>query len=77
MQTACVDTGATDMAYDTRCYDLAEIFLEDEPHLNTEKRRDALAQWIQHAIESFIETARENYEPPDPPDFEGGFAPNH
>lgn len=65
------------MSYDTKCYDLAEAFLEDEPALNNESHRKALAQEIQNAIESFIEDARRNYEPPDPPGFEGGFAENH
>lgn len=63
--------------YDSRCYDLAETFLEDTPHLNTESRRDELATMIQQQIESFIEYEQSNYEPPDPPGFEGGFADNH
>lgn len=41
--------------YDQKCYDLAEAFLSDEPHLNTEKYRDLLAKEIQQAIEDFIE----------------------
>lgn len=53
------------MAYDTKCYDLAEAFLEDEPSLNTEARRKALAQVIQTAIEEEIDWMRDNYEPPD------------
>lgn len=53
------------MAYDTKCYDLAEAFLEDEPHLNTEWRRDMLAQVIQTAIQDFITCEQDNYEPPD------------
>jgi len=65
------------MSYDVKCYDLAEAFLEDEPHLDTEKRRSELAQIIQTAIEDFISTEQSNCEPPDPPGFEGGFAANH
>ena len=65
------------MAYDTKCYDLAEAFLEDSPHLNTERRRDELAQLIQSIIEAFIGYEQDNYEPPDPPGFEAGFAENH
>jgi len=65
------------MAYDNRCYDLAETFLEDEPHLNNESRRAELAQCIQDAIENFIRFEEANYEPPDPPGFEAGFADNH
>ena len=65
------------MAYDTKCYDLAEAFLEDEGGLNTETRRKELAQVIQDAIETEIRHMQRNYEPPDPPGFEGGFAENH
>jgi len=54
------------MAYDQRCYDLAEVFLDDSPHLNTERRRDELAQLIQSTIESFISYEESNYEPPRP-----------
>lgn len=63
--------------FDTKCYDLAEAFLEDEPHLDTEKRRNELAQIIQTAIEDFIASEQNNYEPHDPPGFEAGFAANH
>ena len=35
------------------------------------------AQEIQTAIESWVNEARKNAEPPDPPGFEGGFAKNH
>lgn len=65
------------MAYDVKCYDIAEAFLGDEPHLDTEKRRSELAQIIQTAIEDFISSEQSNYEPADPPGFEGGFAANH
>lgn len=53
------------MAFDTKCYDLAEAFLEDEPHLNTEGRRNELAQLIQTTIDDFIACERGDYEPPD------------
>lgn len=65
------------MAYDTKCYDLAEAFLEDTPHLNTEKNRDELAQLIQTTIEDQVQHLERNYEPADPPGFEAGFAANH
>lgn len=65
------------MTYDTKCFDLAEAFLEDQPHLATEKRTDRLAARIQEAIEEWIAHEQSNYEPPDPPGFEGGFAANH
>jgi hypothetical protein len=42
------------MAYDTKCFDLAEAFLEDEPTLQTENKKKALAQTIQTAIEEWI-----------------------
>lgn len=70
-------TSAPTISYDSRCFDLAAAFLEDEMHLFTEKNNVALAQVIQDAIEEFIAGARDNYEPPDPPGFEGGFAANH
>ena len=44
----------TDMAansFDHKCYDLAEAFLEDTPHLNTVTRRMALAALIQFTID--------------------------
>lgn len=42
------------MSYDTRCYDLAALFLESEGALNTEANRDELAQLIQTTIEDHI-----------------------
>lgn len=42
------------MSYDSRCYDLAETFLEDEPTINTEANRAELAQLIQTTIEDHI-----------------------
>lgn len=65
--------------FDSRCYDLAETFLSDVGalHLHSEARCNALAAEIQHVIEDFIADANRNYEPPDPPGFEAGFADNH
>mgnify|MGYP001559600414 CR=1 FL=1 len=54
----------TAKTYDPKCYDLAELFLEDEDNLNTEVRRIALAKTIQTAIEDFLTYERNNYEPP-------------
>jgi hypothetical protein len=68
------------MSYDEKCYELAEAFLDDPDtqHINTESNREKLAQDIQDAIEQFIMTAKDNYEPPDDPvAWSGGFAPNH
>jgi hypothetical protein len=63
--------------YDQKCFDLAEAFLEDEPHLATERRTDELAALIQSTIEDYITYEQGNYEPPGPPGFEAGFADNH
>jgi hypothetical protein len=63
--------------YDAKCYDLADAFLSDTPHLNTDKRTRQLARIIQQEIEDFIAGEQRNYEPPDPPGWEGGFADNH
>ncbi len=68
------------MTYDPRCYDLACVFLEDgtpPSSIATEARKDELAQLIQATIEDYIAHEQSNYEPPDPPGFEGGFASNH
>lgn len=46
------------MAYDARCYDLAALFLSDEPTIDNETHRDALAQTIQTAIEDYIQFER-------------------
>ena len=42
------------MAYENRCYDLAAVFLSHEPELDTETRRQELAQLIQTTIENRI-----------------------
>lgn len=63
--------------YDSKCYELAALFLGDEPHLHTDGRIEELAILIQFHIESFIAHEKSNYEPPDPPGWEGGFAENH
>jgi hypothetical protein len=63
--------------YDPACADLAEHFLQDDPQLWGPARVKALALKIQQAVEDFIADERRNYEPPDPPGFEAGFAENH
>lgn len=68
---------STAYSFDSKCYDLANVFLEDEPNLFTDDGCKELAQRIQQTIENFIEEARRNYEPPDPPGWEAGFADNH
>lgn len=59
---------------------LAEDFLNDAemPGMSgREGKCDQLAQEIQDVIEAFIAKTRDNYEPPDVPGWEGGFAENH
>ena len=46
------------MSFDSKCYDLAEHFLSDEPALQSERNRNRLAQAIQDAIEDWIEGER-------------------
>ena len=46
------------MAYDSKCYDLAQYFLEDEG-IVTNDRTERLAQEIQGTIEDFIEGEKE------------------
>lgn len=50
---------ATVKTYDSKCYDLAEAFLEDEPSLNNAVNRHNLALEIQAAIESEIQYMRD------------------
>lgn len=64
------------MTFDTKCYDLASAFLEDEAN-TSERHCNDLAATIQGAIETWLENHRANSEPPDAPGFEGGFAENH
>lgn len=70
---------AREKTYDSKCFDLAEFFLEDEASgMNTEANRRALAIEVQEAIESFLADKRSNYEPPDPMrGVEFPFAENH
>jgi hypothetical protein len=63
--------------FDPKCYDVAEFFLEDHPHLNTTKRATELAVLIAETIQDYIDSEEDNYDGPDVPGFEGGFADNH
>lgn len=65
------------MTADSKCYDLSEHFLQDEPNLWTTKRVAELGEAIQACVEDYIRLEKTNYEPPDPPGWEGGFADNH
>ncbi len=40
--------------YDPRCFDLAALFLGDEPALHTGENMDELAHLIQQTIEDYI-----------------------
>lgn len=51
------------MTFDEKCYDLASIFLGDEPHLHGERRCEELATLIQKTIEDYIKLENNNYEP--------------
>lgn len=62
--------------FDSKCYDLASAFLEDEPSLFTDAKCNELAALIQQTIEDFIGDAQRNCEPADVAGFEGGFAAN-
>jgi len=44
------------MSYDAKCFDLAEIFLSDNPEIDTGNRKQELAQHIQDEIDSWIST---------------------
>lgn len=64
--------------YDTKCYELADSFLSDEPHLATTDRTEELAALIQTTIEDFIEHEKRNYDGAEPhPAEEAGWAANH
>lgn len=41
--------------FDTKCFELAEHFLSDDPALNTDAAKITLAQVIQQSIEQEIE----------------------
>jgi len=47
------------MSYDTKCYDLASAFLDDEQDV-TEQDRDRLAQHIQTGIEDWLRFYRKS-----------------
>lgn len=47
--------------YDSRCYDLAEHFLSDEPNAS-EEEREKLAAHIQQAVEGWFATGPERPE---------------
>lgn len=44
--------------YDSRCYDLAKVFLDNEPEAWTDGHAQALAALIQQTIEDFIADMR-------------------
>lgn len=44
--------------YDPRCFDLAALFLGDEPALHTGENMDELAHLIQQTIEDYISSMK-------------------
>lgn len=52
------------MAYDSKCFDLAEAFLSDEPLLNKPEYTKELAQHIQYEIESYIRWEKQRLKAP-------------
>lgn len=48
--------------YDPRCFDLAALFLGDEPALHTGENMDELAHLIQQTIEDYISFMRNKRE---------------
>lgn len=56
---------ATVNTYDSRCFDLAAAFLQDEEDLNTPAARHALALEIQQCIEDEIYFMRNGFPPPE------------
>jgi hypothetical protein len=54
------------LSFDSKCYDLAEHFLEDEPTLDNEDARNQLAQEIQETVEAWIIDKRDDTDAKDP-----------
>jgi hypothetical protein len=46
--------------YDPRCFDLAALFLGDEPALHTGENMDELAHLIQQTIEDYISSMKDD-----------------
>ena len=53
------------MAFDTKCYELAEYFTEEA--LVPERTLERLAQTLQDTIDDFLGD-EDNFPPPEPPD---------
>lgn len=67
----------TNATIQDKCRDYAEDALSDHHHLWTQRRTEELAVLIRQTVTDYIATEQSNYEPPDPPGWEGGFADNH
>ena len=52
--------------YDSKCWELADAFLSDVPHLATVQRIEELSGLIQQTIESYIKHAEDNYDGGEP-----------
>jgi hypothetical protein len=61
-----IEVAKKPVSFDSKCYDLAEHFLTEEPGLNTEEMKDQLAQAIQETVESWINDERDKLQSKDP-----------
>jgi hypothetical protein len=50
------------MAHDQKCWDLANAFLDDHPHIHTTDNFNELADEIQRTIDEFIADKLRNYD---------------
>jgi len=50
------------MAHEQKVWDLADAFLDDEPHLQTADNFNELADLIQRTITEFIADKQRNYD---------------
>lgn len=48
--------------FDQKCWDIANAFLDDEPHLHTTDNFNELASLVQTTIEDFIADKNRNYD---------------
>jgi hypothetical protein len=61
-----IEVAKKQFSFDSKCYDLAEHFLQDEPDLDNEDRRKELAQEIQEAVEAWFLAERDERDVKDP-----------
>jgi hypothetical protein len=61
-----IEVAKKTLSFDSKCYDLAEHFLQDEADLDSEDKRKELAQEIQEAIEAWLLAERDERDVKDP-----------